>query len=281
MAGEGGGETPAEDDFYFGQYRPKAEGDPTRGRAGTEGDAEYTRHTRLGQNAFESSFYVTFDNVFRTSPYREVRTGPESFIEHYRGPDSALIQSYSFLKQKLRHSELPCGHLALQNINDNMASRTSRLIDPRAWTREQVNEWIISQGCHSMDLHIEGDELCRKPRKWFRDNFRGMGLRLRDDLQRRRDAIANERGGPDRLWSVAETECLISIWAETQIQNKLESARNREPYNMIMVKMRDHGYERSSKQIQNKIPTGYSACNAAWIPARDDRYFCQNLLSAQ
>ncbi|XP_019630207.1 PREDICTED: uncharacterized protein LOC109474355 [Branchiostoma belcheri] len=70
--------------------------------------------------------------------------------------------------------------------------------DPRAWTREQVKEWIISQGCRSMDLNIEGDELCRKGRRWFRDNFPGMGQKLRDDLQRRRDAIANERMFADK-----------------------------------------------------------------------------------
>ncbi|KAI8510717.1 hypothetical protein Bbelb_116330 [Branchiostoma belcheri] len=38
------------------------------------------------QNAFESSFYVTFDDGFRTSPYRKVRAGPEPVIERYRGP---------------------------------------------------------------------------------------------------------------------------------------------------------------------------------------------------
>ncbi|KAI8487083.1 hypothetical protein Bbelb_351530 [Branchiostoma belcheri] len=45
----------------------RPEGDPTRGRAGTE--------------AMEA-----FDNGFRTGPYRKVRPGPEPVIERYRGP---------------------------------------------------------------------------------------------------------------------------------------------------------------------------------------------------
>ncbi|KAI8501164.1 hypothetical protein Bbelb_212590 [Branchiostoma belcheri] len=53
----------------------RPEGDPTRGRAGTEGDAEYPGHTRLGRNAFES---------FGSGP--EVRPGLEPVIERYRGP---------------------------------------------------------------------------------------------------------------------------------------------------------------------------------------------------
>ncbi|KAI8511176.1 hypothetical protein Bbelb_102760 [Branchiostoma belcheri] len=52
--------------------RPRPSGDPTRGRAGTEGDAEYT-------------VLEAFDNGFRTGPYRKVRPGLEPVIERYRG----------------------------------------------------------------------------------------------------------------------------------------------------------------------------------------------------
>ncbi|KAI8510604.1 hypothetical protein Bbelb_115200 [Branchiostoma belcheri] len=73
--------------------RPQAECDPTRGRAETEGDAEYTGHTRLGRNAFERFMEAmeAFDNGFRTGPYRKVRPGPEPVIERYRGPAVVVV----------------------------------------------------------------------------------------------------------------------------------------------------------------------------------------------
>ncbi|KAI8514721.1 hypothetical protein Bbelb_073120 [Branchiostoma belcheri] len=54
----------------------RLEGDPTRGRAGTEGDAEYT-------------VLEAFNNGFWTGPYRKVGPGPEPVIERYRGPASS------------------------------------------------------------------------------------------------------------------------------------------------------------------------------------------------
>ncbi|KAI8512096.1 hypothetical protein Bbelb_111960 [Branchiostoma belcheri] len=57
----------------------RPEGDPTRGRAGIEGDAEYTRRTRRTRNAFD---------LFYGSPGRTVKYGPvrNTVIECYRGP---------------------------------------------------------------------------------------------------------------------------------------------------------------------------------------------------
>ncbi|KAI8492055.1 hypothetical protein Bbelb_304280 [Branchiostoma belcheri] len=57
----------------------RPEGDPTCGRAGIEGDAEYTRRTRRTRNAFD---------LFYGSPGRTVKYGPvrNTVIECYRGP---------------------------------------------------------------------------------------------------------------------------------------------------------------------------------------------------
>ncbi|XP_078577339.1 uncharacterized protein LOC144862577 [Branchiostoma floridae x Branchiostoma japonicum] len=65
--------------------------------------------------------------------------------------------------------------------------------DPRAWTREQVNQWIAHKGGPQMDHGLEGPELCRMGRSWFRGKFPGVGQELCDDLRHRRKVIENER----------------------------------------------------------------------------------------
>ncbi|KAI8489391.1 hypothetical protein Bbelb_328340 [Branchiostoma belcheri] len=72
----------------------RPEGDPTRGRAGTEGDAEYTVLAQAGREKrvrtvlwkpWKRSITGSGPGL-RTGPYRKVRPGPVPVIERYRGP---------------------------------------------------------------------------------------------------------------------------------------------------------------------------------------------------
>ncbi|XP_059204193.1 myb/SANT-like DNA-binding domain-containing protein 7 isoform X1 [Centropristis striata] len=57
-----------------------------------------------------------------------------------------------------------------------------------------------------------------------------------------------------RGWSMSETRCLVSIWADESVQQKLEdSYRNRPIYEAISTKMQEKGYSRSYQQCQRKI----------------------------
>ncbi|XP_054598302.1 uncharacterized protein [Nothobranchius furzeri] len=57
-----------------------------------------------------------------------------------------------------------------------------------------------------------------------------------------------------RGWNRDETQCLISIWAESSVQRKLMgSYRNRSVFEEIAGKMGDRSFSRSWRQCQRKI----------------------------
>ncbi|KAI8490493.1 hypothetical protein Bbelb_317610 [Branchiostoma belcheri] len=62
-----------------------------------------------------------------------------------------------------------------------------------------------------------------------------------------------EGNRPRATWSPAETRFLISLWAEDNIRERLESARNKYAYVQIQQALRDAGYVRTVDQVRRKI----------------------------